>query len=1133
MTCNICGSPRLTAYRRRADGVVVMKCSSCDMGVVERIPERLNELYEGGYYESADGGAIGYSDYSFMAEHSTAWAAPLVRLLCPSGRVLDIGCADGRLLRKLAGTHRCSGIELNATMAEKCAAAGIEVIGRDIFEPGLADRHRGSFDVVLAIAVFEHVADFRKAAGIALDLAGPDGVLVFETPLISAEGDNTAWFTSSLEHVYYPSEAALRRLFEGELGAGLAGSEIAIAGYASTFIGMASRNPQRASALGPMYRRLALGPIEELNGSEERLFRLLLDVVHAGKTNPGHLALADGLPWGEVNPELLRRMVELWKRDQKRLEASSSALESVEEARDWHAAEARRRGDRIVELEIAAERQRRQQRAVEERAAALGRELEGLRREPGVLARAGRTARGAARTLMLLASPRGWGGRLRNLGLLWKARRSPEGRRILRSFFNRSYYLRRCPDVAASGVAAFWHYLLEGHREGRRPSALFDPGDYGARHPGLAERGINPLLQYAVHGPLEGRTPLVSVIIPSFNYGDYVEQAVDSALRQTLSRLEVIVVEGGSTHASSVEKVRGLERRNLPRARFLYQDGRRPVGENRNFGIRAARGQWVCCLDADDLLKPVYLETAVFLAQGFGYDVVYPSLECFGQSNFRWILPDASFPAIAAENQISTVALFRRQAWEQVGGFRDFGAGAEYVPEDWEFFVRLLGHGFRAKSICEPLMRYRVHERGLMGSCQSDKVYQRQAIETANAGLLAGPPPAAVAALGPIDPGFHLHALPQDDIPGLLLALPFVTVGGAEKLLRGLTRALRDRGLRVVVITTLALPETVRDDSGSFEQITPWVYRLPFLLKDQEQRWAAFLRYLIGRYDIRTVLIAGCEFLYGMLPELAEDFPDLRVVDQLFNDEAHLPNNRRYAAYIDATIVPSASLAETLVRGHGERPERVVVIPHAIDPAPALAEEPGGAGSPAGLGLPPAGQGKLLVSFFGRHSEEKAPDVFVRIAARLRDHPGLYFCMTGEGPLRGAVLGLIEELGLGERVWAPGIIDQHLRLMQWSDVIVVPSRQDGMPLVVLEAQALGKPVVASAVGSIPEMLGGGESGFLCPPGDVEAFCGRILELCGSPEKRRAMGEAGREGVRRRHDAESMTRAYVNVLRGSG
>jgi glycosyltransferase involved in cell wall biosynthesis len=86
-----------------------------------------------------------------------------------------------------------------------------------------------------------------------------------------------------------------------------------------------------------------------------------------------------------------------------------------------------------------------------------------------------------------------------------------------------------------------------------------------------------------------------------------------------------------------------------------------------------------------------------------------------------------------------------------------------------------------------------------------------------------------------------------------------------------------------------------------------------------------------------------------------------------------------------------------------------------------------------------------------------------------------------------------------------------------------------MPLVVFEAQAFSKPVVASAVGSIPSVIADGETGFLCAPGNVKAFAARILELWRSPDLRRAIGGAARISVCENHSAESMTTRYIEAL----
>ncbi len=140
-------------------------------------------------------------------------------------------------------------------------------------------------------------------------------------------------------------------------------------------------------------------------------------------------------------------------------------------------------------------------------------------------------------------------------------------------------------------------------------------------------------------------------------------------------------------------------------------------------------------------------------------------------------------------------------------------------------------------------------------------------------------------------------------------------------------------------------------------------------------------------------------------------------------------------------------------------------------------------------------RGRFLVSFFGRLSTEKAPQDFVKIARNLRSYGEICFLMTGEGQERSAVLSLIERYGLQDRIYAPGswITVAHLwRCRTW---LSFHPHLDGMPLVVFEAQACGKPVVASAVGSIPHVIADGKTGLLCKPGDIEPFCRGDSRLC--------------------------------------
>jgi glycosyltransferase involved in cell wall biosynthesis len=359
-----------------------------------------------------------------------------------------------------------------------------------------------------------------------------------------------------------------------------------------------------------------------------------------------------------------------------------------------------------------------------------------------------------------------------------------------------------------------------------------------------------------------------------------------------------------------------------------------------------------------------------------------------------------------------------------------------------------------------------------------------------------------------------------------LLALPYLTIGGADRLFFTLVQGLVERGYHVSVITTLLLPESMKTENNLFDPLTRSVYHLPALFPDHGC-WPEYLRFLMRRYAIDTIVMAGSEFVYHMLPGLKREFPQVCVIDQLFNDTGHITNNRRYSSQIDLNVVPSETLANTLIRKYGEAPNRVKVIPHGVTTDVPVYGSP--AESFAASGLPKRSAGKFLVSFFGRLSEEKSPKTFVEIARRLSSHTEIDFCMTGEGPEREPVLELIAQYGLVDRIFAPGFVADVRPLIACSDVVVVPSRLDGMPLIVLESQLFGKPVVASAVGSLPEMVADGVSGYICPIGDIEAFSDRIENLYRSPDLRRYMGERGRETALKRHDANTMVDAYVKAF----
>lgn len=170
---------------------------------------------------------------------------------------------------------------------------------------------------------------------------------------------------------------------------------------------------------------------------------------------------------------------------------------------------------------------------------------------------------------------------------------------------------------------------------------------------------------------------------------------------------------------------------------------------------------------------------------------------------------------------------------------------------------------------------------------------------------------------------------------------------------------------------------------------------------------------------------------------------------------------------------------------------------------------------------PPPLPSRPRMVWVGRICEEKGVPVLVEAAARLADE-GVEFelALVGDGPLRRRIQAQIAARGIAKRLSITGWLDgAGVRAqMAAARVVVMPSFAEGLPVVLMEALALGRPVVTTFVAGIPELVQPGRNGWLVPPGSVDALADAMRDALQSPLERLArMGNAGREDVRRQHD----------------
>lgn len=196
--------------------------------------------------------------------------------------------------------------------------------------------------------------------------------------------------------------------------------------------------------------------------------------------------------------------------------------------------------------------------------------------------------------------------------------------------------------------------------------------------------------------------PRVSVVIPCYNQGAYLTEAVESILGQTFRDFEIIIVNDGSTDQ---ETNRIIETFTRPATRIITTVNQ-GVAMARNTAIAQARGEYILPLDADDRIAATYLERAVaILDHDPEVGIVYCLANCFGARQGRWQVPDFSLGGMRLTNLIFCSAFFRRVDWEKTGGYNPNMATGW---EDWDFWLSLLEMGRRVQRIPETLFFYRI-----------------------------------------------------------------------------------------------------------------------------------------------------------------------------------------------------------------------------------------------------------------------------------------------------------------------------------------------------------------------------------------------------------------------------------------
>jgi glycosyltransferase involved in cell wall biosynthesis len=200
----------------------------------------------------------------------------------------------------------------------------------------------------------------------------------------------------------------------------------------------------------------------------------------------------------------------------------------------------------------------------------------------------------------------------------------------------------------------------------------------------------------------------ISIVIPCFNAGAYLREAVASALAAGRDDVEIIVVDDGSTDSATAKVIEALTGNNLV---VLRQENRGLAGA-RNAAIIRARGEYILPLDADNRIRPSYVtESVAILDASPKVGVVYSDQQRFGLQSRRVRVGKFDLDRLLVSNYIDACAAYRRLIWEQHGGYDPKMPAMGW--EDWDLWIGTACRGWEFKYLAEAHFEYRVSSNSM------------------------------------------------------------------------------------------------------------------------------------------------------------------------------------------------------------------------------------------------------------------------------------------------------------------------------------------------------------------------------------------------------------------------------------
>jgi glycosyltransferase involved in cell wall biosynthesis len=581
---------------------------------------------------------------------------------------------------------------------------------------------------------------------------------------------------------------------------------------------------------------------------------------------------------------------------------------------------------------------------------------------------------------------------------------------------------------------------------------------------------------------IDGNAPLLSIVTPFYNSGEFFEATFRSVVNQTFPYFEWIIVNDGSTSNDDIEtlyKITALDKRI-----HLFHKENGGVCSARNYGINKVSTDLILPLDPDDLIEPSFIETLYFaLKCNPEASWAYTDLIGFQGQEYIW-KREFSSNVMKKENILVCTALIRKKDILEAGGYAEL---KKHYNEDWRLWLKMLSLGKYPVHINQYGFWYRRTDNGRLAKVTNDKTLKRQdekiiqeAAKDVSNGIKAIEFSGRKAKVfqKPYRWKWDRKLKYKSRKTKILMLIPYMEMGGADLFNLDLVSRLDKGKFEIGVITTVSVQSTWRQ---RFSEHVSDLFELPTFLNVDD--WSAFIHYFIKSRSIDLVIISNSYYGYYISPWIRKEFPKVAIIDYVHMEEwywragGYARTSAAVGDIIEKTYVCNEHLRETMIENFSKMPEAVETIYIGVDEEYYASESivKGNVRKKFKIN-----EDRPVILFPCRIHPQKRPYLMLEIAKNVCNRiENICFLVVGDGQQLNEIKRKVIQENLGDTVFFAGRQDDLRPFYVDSDITLICSIKEGLALTSYESLAMGVPVISSDVGGQHELIDN-EVGRLIP-----------------------------------------------------